>query len=113
MEEILGRASQYRAFWWSPDSKRIAFFRSDDTNVPEYTLTDAPGQHGIVDKIRYPKAGDPNPQVRVGMVLPTGGEIVWASFNPQDDQYFGLPYWMPDGKNLLVQWMNQIGRAHV
>ena len=30
MEEILGRATQYRAFWWSPDSKKIAFFRSDD-----------------------------------------------------------------------------------
>ncbi len=107
MEEILGRASQYRAFWWSPDSKRIAFFRSDDTNVPEYTITDAPGQHGIVDKIRYPKAGDPNPQVRVGMVLPTGGDIVWASFNATEDQYFGLPYWMPDGQSLLVQWMNR------
>jgi dipeptidyl-peptidase-4 len=107
MEEILGRASQYRAFWWSPDSKRIAFFRSDDTNVPEYTMTDAPGQHGVVDKIRYPKAGDPNPQIRVGMVLPAGGDVVWASFNASDDQYFGLPYWMPDGESVLVQWMNR------
>ena len=40
MEEILGRSGQYRAFWWSPDSKHIAFFRSDDTNVPVFTITD-------------------------------------------------------------------------
>ncbi len=108
MEEILGRASQYRAFWWSPDSKQIAFFRSNDSNVLEYVITDAPGQHGVVDKTRYPKVGDPNPEVKVGMVSPNGGEIVWADFNEKNDQYFGLPYWKPDGKTLLVQWMNRL-----
>ena len=108
MEEILGRSSQYRAFWWSPDSKQIAFFRSNDANVPAYIITDAPGQHGVVDKTRYPKVGDPNPEVKVGMVSPNGGEIVWADFNEKNDQYFGLPYWKPDGKTLLVQWMNRL-----
>ena len=108
MEEILGRASMYRSFWWSPDSKQIAFFRSDDSKVPTYTLTDAQGQHGYVDVIRYPKVGDPNPDVKVGMVSATGGNIVWANFNEHEDQYFGLPYWKPDGKTLLVQWMNRL-----
>lgn len=107
MEEILGRASQYRAFWWSPDSKQIAFFRSDDTKVPEFVMTDANGLHGYVEKLRYPKVGDPNPEVRVGIVSPGGGKIVWSEFDPTADQYFGLPYWMPDGKSLLVQWMNR------
>src|SRR5690606_27129321 len=32
-EEILGRESHYKAFWWSPDSKRLAFMRFDDTEV--------------------------------------------------------------------------------
>lgn len=108
MEEILGRASQYRSFWWSPDSKQIAFFRSDDSKVPTYTLTDAQGQHGYVDVIRYPKVGDPNPEVKVGIVSATGGNVVWADFNEHNDQYFGLPYWKPDGKTLLVQWMNRL-----
>ncbi len=107
MEEILGRASQYRSFWWSPDSKHLAFFRSDDSKVPTYTLTDAIGQHGYVDEIRYPKVGDANPEVKVGIVTPNGGTIVWADFNEKDDQYFGLPYWKPDGSTLLVQWMNR------
>ena len=35
-EEILGRASHYQAFWWSPDSRRIAFMRFDDSPVPVY-----------------------------------------------------------------------------
>ncbi len=108
MEEILGRAGRYRTFWWSPDSKHIAFFRSDDTRVPVFTITDANGLHGVVETQRYPKVGDPNPEVKVGMVEPEGNNIVWAAFNEKDDQYFGLPYWKPDGSALLVQWMNRL-----
>jgi dipeptidyl-peptidase 4 len=106
-EEILGRASKYRSFWWSPDSKKIAFFRTDDSPVPAFTITDAPGVHGYIEKVRYPKVGDKNPEIKVGMVQPTGGQIVWADFNAADDQYFGMPFWTNDGTNLWVQWMNR------
>ena len=105
MEEILGRASQYRAFWWSPDSKKIAYFRSDDTKVPVFTITNAKGLHGEVENTRYPKVGDPNPTVKVGIISPDGGNVVWTKINDQDDQYFGMPKWKPDGSALLVQWM--------
>ncbi|HSN59831.1 MAG TPA: DPP IV N-terminal domain-containing protein, partial [Ferruginibacter sp.] len=107
MEEILGRQSAYRSFWWSPDSKNIAFFRSDDTQVPEFTITDAVGLHGYIEKMRYPKVGDKNPEVKVGIVKPDGGNTTWSDFNEKDDQYFGMPFWKPDGSALLVQWMNR------
>ena len=106
-EEILGRASTYRTFWWSPDSKHLAFFRTDDTPVPVYTITDGNGQHGYVEKERYPKVGDANPQVKIGIVSPNGGNITFADFNDKDDQYFGAPYWTPDGSALWVQWINR------
>lgn len=107
-EEILGRSSRYKTFWWSPDSKRIAYFRTDDSKVPVFTMTDGNGQHGLVETVRYPKVGDHNPEVRVGIVLPDGGNTTWADFNDKDDQYFGLPYWSPDGSSLWVQWMNRL-----
>lgn len=109
MEEILGRNSHSRAFWWSPDSKHIAFFRTDDSEVPVFTITDGTGQHGYVETMRYPKVGDKNPKVKVGIVIPNArsGVITWAELNPRDDQYIGLPYWKPDGSSLLVQWMNR------
>jgi dipeptidyl-peptidase-4 len=107
MEEILGRATAYRAFWWSPDSKHLAFFRSDDSNVPIFTITDGDGQHGHIEKQHYPKAGDHNPEIKIGIVQPDGGKVTWAAFNQKDDQYFGKPYWRPDGKALWVQWMNR------
>jgi dipeptidyl-peptidase 4 len=108
MEEILGRASQYKSFWWSPNSKNIAYFRSDDTQVPLFTITNADGQHGKMESLRYPKVGDKNPEVKVGVVSPDGGATTWADFNEKNDQYFGMPYWKPDGSSLLVQWMNRL-----
>lgn len=107
MEEILGRGSRYKAFWWSPDSRHIAFFRSDDTDVPEFTITDGEGHNGYVEKVRYPKVGDKNPEVKVGIVPADGGNTVWSDFNPKDDQYFGKPFWNPSSSVLFVQWMNR------
>jgi dipeptidyl-peptidase 4 len=106
-EEILRRQSRYRAFWWSPDGSRLAFFRFDDSHVPVFPLFNTTGQHGVPENTRYPKAGDPNPEVRIGVVPVTGGDIVWSDFNPKADQYFGTPFWTPGGKSLCVQWMNR------
>jgi dipeptidyl-peptidase-4 len=106
-EEILGRPTRYRSFWWSPDSRHIAYMRMDDTKVPLFPLYSEGGQHGTVENTRYPKPGDSNPEVRVGIVPAQGGSTVWADFDPKADQYFGMPYWRPDGKALWVQWMNR------
>src|SRR5882762_6006721 len=56
-EEILGRQSRYRAFWWSPDSKRVAFMRFDESNTPVFPIYWADGQHGRLENQRYPKVG--------------------------------------------------------
>ena len=106
-EEILGRPTRYKAFWWSPDSKKIAFMRFDDTLVPVYPIYNSAGQHGFLENTRYPKAGDVNPEVKVGIVNTGMKGIVWADFDPKNDQYFGTPYWMADSKTLWVQWMNR------
>lgn len=106
-EEILGRASRYRAFWWSPDSKRICFMRFDESQVPVYPIYWNDGQHGYVENTRYPQPGDKNPEVRIGIVAPEQpDQTTWADFNAADDQYFGQPLWTPSAQ-LWVQWMNR------
>jgi len=107
MEEILGRATRYKAFWWSPDSKELAFMRFDDSKVPVYPLYSSDGVHGFLEETPYPEPGDPNPEVRVGVTPVTGGRVVWSDFNEKNDQYFGTPFWTPDNKSLWVQWMNR------
>ncbi|MFN5642783.1 MAG: DPP IV N-terminal domain-containing protein [Sphingobacteriales bacterium] len=106
-EEILGRASRYRSFWWSPDNKTIAFMRMDQSMIPMFPIYSEEGQHGYLEETRYPKPGDKNPEVKIGFVSIEGSPIVWADFNEKDDQYFGMPTWAPNGKNLLVKWMNR------
>jgi dipeptidyl-peptidase-4 len=105
-EEILGRATRYRAFWWAPDSKHIVFMHFDDSPVPVFPIYVSNGQHGYLERQRYPKAGDNNPYVKIGVVSLDNPTVTWADFNEKDDQYFGTPFWSPSGK-LLVQWMNR------
>ena len=107
MEEILGRASAYAAFWWSPDSTKLAFMRFDDSPVPVFPIYHADGQHGELERQRYPKAGDPNPWVQMAVATVADGKIVWMDFDPKADHYIAWPFWTPDSKTLTVQWMNR------
>ena len=106
-EEILGRGSRNRAFWWSPNSKNVAFFRTNDSPVPVFTITSSgASQHEMVEKERYPEAGDKNPEVKIGIAHLDGTSITWSDFNEHDDQYFGMPYWRQNN-SLLALWINR------
>ena len=110
-EEIFGRSTDYRAFWWSPDGKRIGFYRFDNSEVPLFPIYSPFGQDGTLISTRYPKAGENNPEVRIGIAdvehAFDGGEpdIVWADFDPSEDQYFGTPFWGADGESFFVSRM--------
>ncbi len=107
MEEILGRSTNYKAFWWSPDSEKIAFMRFDDSPVKIFPIHSVEDSYGTLIKQRYPKAGFENPMVKIGIANLENSDITWADFNQEDDQYFGMPYWKPDNSGLWVQWMNR------
>ena len=104
-EEIFGRPSQYRAFWWSPDSRTLAFYRFDNSAVPMFPIYSPFGQDGKLSLTRYPKAGENNPPVRIGLASADGGGTVWADFQEDPEQYFGTPFWGPDSKELFVSRM--------
>ena len=106
-EEIFGRPTQYRAFWWSPDSKYISFMRFDERKVPMFPIYNSEGQHGFVEETRYPKSGDENPTVKIGWTTPDGGSITWADFNEMEDQYFGWPIWNPNNNAMWLSWMDR------
>ncbi|MBR5956552.1 MAG: DPP IV N-terminal domain-containing protein [Bacteroidales bacterium] len=101
-EEIFGRPSMFRAFWWSPDGKTLGFYRFDNSEVPMFPIYSPKGQDGSLNRTRYPKVGENNPKVRIGMVPAAGGDVVWADFDENEDQYFGTPFWGPDSKSLYI-----------
>ncbi len=106
-EEIFGRPTKYRAFWWSPDSRKIGFYRFDNTQVPLFPIYSPFGQDGRISRTRYPKAGETNPAVKIGIIDVSGPdtEIVWADFEENSDQYFGTPFWGPDSERFYVSRM--------
>jgi dipeptidyl-peptidase 4 len=75
-EEVFGR--NWRTYWWSPDSTRIAFLESDSTDVPGFVVTNNRDQKQVVEMTRYPKPGEANPKVRLGLVSVAGGNVGWV-----------------------------------
>ncbi len=92
-EEVLGRSSHYRSFWWSPDSRKIAFLRFDQTAVPVFPIFNAEGIYGTLEKQRYPKPGFPNPRVKLGIVDLASRKLEWIVPNGKEDDYLTFPVW--------------------
>ncbi|MBX2814672.1 MAG: S9 family peptidase [Saprospiraceae bacterium] len=106
-EEILGRRSRYRAYYWSPDSKYIAFLHFDDRPVPSFTIARSEGINGHTEVAHYPKPGDPNPRVKLGIVNVESQTIKWVAEDKDKDQYTAWCFWTPDSKSLLFQELNR------
>ena len=105
-EEELDVRSNY---FWSPDSNRIAYLQMDESHVPEYPITDWIPVHPSIDRQRFPQPGDPNPEVRVGVVSPNGGKTIWIKvpFKAGDD-YIPRFGWV-DHKTV---WVETLTRDH-
>jgi dipeptidyl aminopeptidase/acylaminoacyl peptidase len=96
-EEIYHR--DRRSYWWSPDSQRLAFLRFDDTPVRKYTIIDPLASRQTPEVTAYPKAGDTNPLVRLGVVTVAGGESRWADLTKYSENATLVVRvgWAPDG----------------
>ena len=132
-EELYGRGN-FRGYWWSPDSKFIAFLRLDESPVPKFVLTNDNPDNQIVENTDYPKAGEPNPLVKLGIadvnktsIIPNAGRIprvggrlpanilrfgdavkfVDLSKYKPDDMLIARVTWAPDSRAMLFQALNR------
>ena len=104
-EEIFGHHDN--AYWWSPDSKSIAFLRTDETGVSTTLFTDFEPYQARVITQRYPQAGQKTPDVRVGFVSAAGGDPVWMDLSQSSYEYITSVDWLPSGDRAAVQTMNR------
>jgi len=108
-EELYGRGN-FQGFWWSPDSRRIAFLILDESGVPEYTIPDHRKDHPDVEVWRYPKAGDPNPIARLAIVDAAGGGYRLADLSRYGQQQLLIVRvgWTPDSAEVLLQVQDRV-----
>ncbi len=92
---------------WSPDGKHIAFWRLDENRVPEYTLTEWDSLHLTLIPMRYPKAGEPNSIVKIGVIDLQSSMTKWMDLGSNDDIYIPRMQWTLDPAILSIQRMNR------
>ena len=74
-EELYSRSN----YFWSPDGKQILFLQMGEAQVPNYPITDYIPTHATVDPQKYPQPGDPNPDVRLGIVGTGNAKTKWLA----------------------------------
>jgi len=110
-EELYGRGN-FKGFWWSDDSTRIAFLRLDETAVPEFTLVSDTPTRPLVEVENYPKAGDPNPRVDLGVVDVRGGSVRWFDLSRygNDELLVSRVQWHPGSGEVYFQVQDRVQR---
>jgi dipeptidyl-peptidase-4 len=97
-----------QAFEWSPDSKCLAFYRFDETNVPEFTMTNYTGElYPEYETFKYPKVGAENSKVSIYIYDTTNKKSVMVDRTSDPDGYIPRIKWTPDPKQLCIFWMNR------
>ncbi|HET7564126.1 MAG TPA: S9 family peptidase [Gemmatimonadaceae bacterium] len=103
-EEEFGLA---QAWNWSPDSRFIAFWQTNDSAEPIVQLTNYEGRHPKYDSLRIPQPGDSNATVRIGVVNVHTGKRTWLDTGAQGDFYIPRIYWTSRPDTLAVLQLNR------
>ncbi len=107
-EEVFGRGD-FVGHWWSPDSRMIAFLQLDESSVPRTVIVDNRQDRQEVEAQLYPKAGDPNPAVRLGLISPVGGSLRWADLSAyaREEILIVKVTWNTASDRIMVQIQNR------
>ncbi len=96
------------AWWWSPDSKSIAYMQFDVSREPMYPHGDHIQMAAVSEPQRYPKAGTPNADVRLGVVAASGGQTRWMDLGETREFLLARVHWTPDSNSLIAHRLNRI-----
>jgi len=101
------------AYWWSPDSTKVAYYQMDERPVTRYPIMDMSSPVGAMEYTRYPQAGEPNPIVRVGVVPVASGaasastETRWMDTGSDPNVYIPRVVWLPDSERVAIERLNR------
>ncbi|MCC5904594.1 MAG: S9 family peptidase [Balneolaceae bacterium] len=97
---------QVQAWKWSHDGNYIAYWQSDERHVQRFVSTDFEGSYPEYTDIPYPKVGEENPYVRIGVIKVESGEKRWMDIDLNDGLIPRI-YWTSNPGELAVVKMNR------
>ena len=96
----------YDAYRWSPNSQYIAYCREDQSMVRKYPLIDYQTKYPTVKYIYYPKAGEDNPEVSIGLIDIVNQQSDIRTL-PQDSYYIPNILWQRNSNNFFITTLNR------
>jgi dipeptidyl-peptidase-4 len=104
-QEEMGR---FTGYWWSPDSKHIAYEEADADGVETWYVADPIRPEQPAQPTFYPRPGKANVKVRLGVVPAGGGATVWLGWDVAKYPYLTAVHWHREGPlTLAVQTREQ------
>jgi len=96
-----------RAYDWAPDGQRIAFYRFDESLVPDYTIAMYNSLYPQQYTYKYPKAGERNSLVEIKLYDLASKKIVNANIGKETDQYIPRIKWTQNASELCIYRLNR------
>ena len=99
--------SFHRGFYWSPNGEQIAYYRFDETEVPEFEMAIYSGLYPEEFEFKYPKAGEENSEVRLFVYSLDEASSKEIDINPDSEQYIPRIKWTEKENRLAIMRMNR------
>ncbi len=97
----------HKGTFWSPDGQKLAFYRMDQSMVPNYPQVDITKRIAETYADHYPMAGETSHQVKVGIYDVTTKQTTWVqTIGEKDDNHTNV-CWPPDGSTLYIFELNR------
>ena len=94
-------------FFWSPDSRYLAFFQVDARHESPFPIVDFIPTHNQTTTMLYPKAGDRNALVKIGVVDVLSQNIRWMNTGADTDVYLPRIQWLNQSNGLIIYHLNR------
>lgn len=97
-----------KAWFWSPDGNKIAFYKFDEERVKEFFMTEWGTLYPGLTRFKYPKAGEENAIVSIHVYDLETGQTTSMDIGEEEDQYIPRLNWTNNSNTLAIRRMNRL-----
>lgn len=102
----------HKGLFWSPESKKLAYYRMDETMVTSYPLVNIEDPIAVVENTKYPMAGQTSHEVTLHVYDIESGNTTKIKTEGPADQYLTSITWDPNGQHIYIAILNR-GQDHL